>query len=104
MAATPTETDPSEDELAACIARRDDSYRARQAARAAFEQLYGRHARLLSAFLAARVRRGEVDDLHQEVWHRVWLRLPGQFRGGNFRAWLHQIARHALIDRGRKKQ
>src|SRR4051794_32734263 len=104
MAATLPETDPSDDELAARIARRGDSDEALRVARAAFEQLYQRHARLLSAFLTTRVRRSELDDLHQEVWQRVWLRLPAHYQQrGQFRAWLHQIARNALIDHGRKR-
>ncbi|WP_406695171.1 sigma-70 family RNA polymerase sigma factor [Singulisphaera sp. Ch08] len=104
MTATPSDHDPSDDELAAIIARRGGSVQDSRAAGAAFEQLYGRHARLLSAFLSAHIRRDRLDDLSQEVWHRIWHHLPGQYKGGNFRAWLHQIARYALIDQMRKQQ
>ena len=104
MTATPSDHDPSDDELAAIIARRGGSKQDSLEACAAFEQLYGRHARLLSAFLSVHIRRDRLDDLGQEVWKRVWLSLPDQYHGGNFRAWLHQIARNALIDQGRKKQ
>ena len=34
----------------------------------------------------------EFEDLHQKVWVRVWGHLPDGFRGGNFRAWLFQVA------------
>ena len=104
MAATLPETSESDTQLAAVVARRGDSEPARLAACDAFERLYRRYAPLLLAFLASRVRAGERDDLHQEVWQRVWHHLPDQFRGGNFRAWLHQIARHAIIDQGRKRR
>ena len=104
MATTSSETAPDDEPLALLVVRREDSGPALRAACEAFDQLYQRHARTLVAFLAARVRRGELEDLNQEVWRRAWHHLPEQFRGGNFRAWLHQIARNALIDQGRKKQ
>jgi RNA polymerase sigma factor (sigma-70 family) len=50
------------------------------------------------------VQRSDLDDTHQGVWERVWQHLPGGFRGGNFRAWLHQVARNYIIDLGRKKR
>lgn len=105
MNATPPETTvASDDELAALVARRGASEADLQAARAAFEQLYRRHARLLSAFLSSRIRRDGLDDLNQDVWRRAWDFLPAHYHGGSFRAWLHQIARNALIDQGRRKQ
>ena len=104
MAAIVNETARSDEELAAEIARRDASERAFRAARDAFEGLYRRHAPLLLAFLSSRVHASDRDDLHQEIWQRVWASLPAQFQGGNFRAWLHQIARNAIIDLGRKKR
>lgn len=98
-----TDTEPTDDELAARVARRGDSEGALRAARAAFDRLYGRHAPLLRAFLAARVRRDLLDDLHQDVWRRAWQSLPDRYRGGDFRAWIHKIARNALIDASRRK-
>ncbi len=103
MAAATNDDDLSDDELAARVARRGDSAQAMQTGRAAFDRLYTRHAPLLSAFLAARVRRDHRDDLNQEVWRRAWQYLPDQYQGGNFRAWMHQIARNAIVDLGRKK-
>jgi RNA polymerase sigma-70 factor (ECF subfamily) len=94
----------SDEHLAAIVARRGSSESAMQAARDAFGRLYERHARRLLAFLSARVRRDDRDDFHQEVWQRAWRALPEGFDGGNFRAWLHRIARNALIDHGRRKR
>jgi DNA-directed RNA polymerase specialized sigma24 family protein len=34
----------------------------------------------------------------------VWQALPTGFRGGNFRAWVHQIARNLIIDQRRKRK
>lgn len=75
-----------------------------QTVRLAFSELYDRHATRLLAFLASRVKRSKMEDMHQEVWLRVWKNLPKHFHGGNFRAWLYQIARNYLIDESRRKQ
>jgi RNA polymerase sigma-70 factor (ECF subfamily) len=104
MTATVPETDPSDEDLAEVVARRGEPDPAPRAARAAFERLYARHAPRLSAFLAARAPRDAVDDLHQEVWQRVWIAVPEHYRRENFRAWLHQIARNALVDQARKRR
>jgi RNA polymerase sigma factor (sigma-70 family) len=104
MADRTGDDDASDEHLAAIVARRGLSEAAMFAARDAFGRLYERHARRLLAFLAARVRRDDLEDLHQEVWQRAWRALPEGFDGGNFRAWLHRIARNTLIDLGRRKQ
>jgi RNA polymerase sigma-70 factor, ECF subfamily len=72
-------------------------------AREAFEHLYRRHSRRILVFLAARVFRDDLDDLHQEVWGRAWHHLPG-FRQDNFRAWLFQIARNLIVDHSRRRR
>ncbi len=104
MASTLAQTNQSDELLAAAVARRQDSDRALRAARESFEQLYRHHAPSLQAFIAARVRPENRDDLHQEVWRRAWQHLPDQFHGGNIRAWLYEIARHVIIDEGRKRK
>jgi len=98
------ETAPSDEDLAALVAQRLESARGTGVARSALDQLYRRHSPLLLAFLAAHVRRADLDDIHQDVWQRVWVHLPTQFRGGNFRAWLYQIARNTIIDQSRKRK
>lgn len=88
----------ADEELAAAVAR------AGPEAQTAFAALYERHARPLLLFLAARLARSHLDDVHQEIWTRIWQSLPTGFHGGNFRAWLFQIARNHLIDLARKKK
>ena len=104
MATNPPDNDPSDEQLAATLAQREQSGQALRAAQDAFRDLYQRHARKLLAFLAARVHRNDLEDVHQEVWERIWKHLPEGFHGGNFRAWLYQIARNYIVDQGRKKR
>jgi RNA polymerase sigma-70 factor (ECF subfamily) len=104
MVTTLNDPSLSNEQLAERIARRGDSEQAMQAAHLACEQLFQRHARLLLAFLAARLKRHDLEDVHQAVWVRVWQKLPEQFHGGDFKAWLYQIARNYLRDLARKKK
>src|SRR5262245_61819021 len=100
---TPDTVETTDAELVAACARRDESARARRLAEDAFRTLYDRHAKRLIAFLAARVSMAALDDVHQDVWTKVWRAVATRFRGGNFRAWLHQIARNVVIDHLRKR-
>jgi RNA polymerase sigma factor (sigma-70 family) len=76
----------------------------REEANKAFMLLYDRHAKPLWAFVVARVSRSDADDINQEIWQRVWQYLPTRFHGGNFRAWLYEIARNYLIDCSRRRK
>jgi RNA polymerase sigma-70 factor (ECF subfamily) len=101
---TSNSVETTDDELAAECGRRDESSIAREQAEAAFRALYDRHAKRLLAFLGGRVSTAMLDDIHQDVWAKVWQAVPNGFRGGNFRAWVHQIARNVVIDSQRKRQ
>ena len=68
-----------------------------------FLSLYEEHARPLLAWLSTRVLRSDLDDVHQEIWTKVWAKKRASFRGGNFRAWLFTVARNHLVDRHEKK-
>lgn len=68
-----------------------------------FLALYGEHARPLLAWLSSRVARSDLDDVHQEIWTKVWAKKRQSFTGGNFRAWLFTVARNHLYDRHEKK-
>ena len=89
-----------DEQLALCVAARESIDRSR----AAFLQLYQRHSEQLRWFLAGRTRRENVEEFHQEVWTRVWLRLPNGYKADNFRAWLFRTARNYMIDHSRKKR
>jgi RNA polymerase sigma factor (sigma-70 family) len=104
MVTSPHVLAATDEQLAERIAHQQEPGAARQGAHAAFEELYRRHAGRLLAFLASRVHRSDLDEVHQEVWLRVWERLPRSFHGGDFAAWLYQTTRHYVIDRSRKKK
>ncbi len=93
-----------DEELAAVCARRGESALARRQGEAAFHTLYDRHAKRLLAFLGGRVNMALLDDVHQDVWAKAWQAIPKGFRGGNFRAWLHQIAHNVVVDHLRKRR
>jgi RNA polymerase sigma factor (sigma-70 family) len=90
---------PDED-LARAVSAREGSG---TSARAAFDELYHRHAPRLLAFLAGRLKRAEVEDTHQAIWLKVWKQLPARFDGQHFRGWLFQIARNEVIDGHRRR-
>lgn len=70
----------------------------------ALEELFRRHSSALLAFLTSRVKpQSEAEEIASEVWVKVIEVAGVQFRGGNFRAWLFQIARNKMIDFFRKK-
>jgi RNA polymerase sigma-70 factor (ECF subfamily) len=93
----------TDEQLAAALAGREGSADRRREAAGAFRTLYDRHARRLLAFLAGRLPSAALDDVHQEVWQRVWQHGASGFRGGNFRAWLYTIARNCISDHQRRK-
>jgi RNA polymerase sigma-70 factor (ECF subfamily) len=73
-------------------------------AREAFGRLFSLHGRGLWVWVSARVPRAEVDDVHQEIWLKVWEKLPTGYRDGCFRGWLFTLARNHLVDAARKRQ
>jgi RNA polymerase sigma factor (sigma-70 family) len=90
--------------LADQIARPRQGEAELQAAQAALLELYRRHAAGLLAFLAARVPRADLHDVHQTIWQHAWQHAPQGFDGRHFRGWLYRIARNLVIDRSRRRR
>jgi RNA polymerase sigma-70 factor (ECF subfamily) len=64
----------------------------------AFGQLYERYARVIHGVLLARVPRGEVDDLVQDVFLAAWNRLGALRDPAAFGGWVTMIARNRATD------
>ena len=70
----------------------------RRGDRQAFEQLYALYAPMVHGILLARVPRGEVDDLAQDVFLSVFRKLDTLREGIAFGGWLGMIARNRAMD------
>ena len=71
---------------------------ARAGDRGAFGRLYERYARLVHGMLLARVPRGDVDDLVQDVFLSAWRRLEALRDPAAFGGWIAMIARNRAMD------
>ena len=72
--------------------------------RPSVDTLVREHSQPLRLWLASRVPRNDLDNVSQEVWLRVSKHYDDRFDGGNFRAWLFQIARNYLVDESRRRR
>ncbi|MGH9311621.1 MAG: RNA polymerase sigma factor [Vicinamibacterales bacterium] len=68
----------------------------------AFAALYDRYGRMVHGILLARVARGDVSDLLQEVFLAAWRRLPSLRDPAAFGGWLAMIARNRATDYQRR--
>ena len=84
----------SDDATLVCAARDGD--------RAAFGRLYERYARMVHGVLLAKVPRGDVDDLVQDVFLRALGRLSTLRESRSFGGWLAAIARNLANDYHRR--
>ena len=82
--------EPSDDALAARVARRD---------RDAFALLYDRYARVVYVLAAHTLEAGDAEEAVQEVFMRLWHKAD-QFNAarGSFGAWFMTVARHYVLD------
>jgi RNA polymerase sigma-70 factor, ECF subfamily len=71
---------------------------------AAFDALYQRWERRLFGFIRAYLDDGaESEDVFHETFMTV-LRAPADFSRGSFKAWVHQVARNACLNRLRSRR
>jgi RNA polymerase sigma-70 factor (ECF subfamily) len=71
--------------------------------RAAFAELYRRHARGVHGILLARVAAVDVEDLVQDVFMQAMERLPHLHDPVAFGGWLATIARNRAADHWRRR-
>jgi RNA polymerase sigma-70 factor (ECF subfamily) len=72
--------------------------------REAFGRLHDRHARMVHGILLARVPRGEVDDLAQDVFLSALRKLATLRDGAAFGPWIAEIARNRAHDFHRRSR
>jgi RNA polymerase sigma-70 factor (ECF subfamily) len=77
---------------------------AREGDREAFGQLYQRYARMVHGVLLARLPRGQVEDLVQDVFLVALKRLDSLRDPTRFGGWLAMIARNQATDFHRRSR
>ena len=78
--------------------------RMRRGQMAAFDALYLRWERRLYGFIRAYLDdAAEAEDVFHETFMTV-LRAPADFSKGSFKAWVHQVARNAALNRLRSRR
>jgi RNA polymerase sigma factor (sigma-70 family) len=83
-------------ELVAAVRRGDDR---------AFEQLYNRYQRRISAYVFGMVKDyGRAEDITQEVFMSALRRMRETERPITFKPWVYEIAKNACIDQFRRSR
>jgi RNA polymerase sigma-70 factor, ECF subfamily len=73
--------------------------------REAFGQIYSKFHGELVGYLFFRVRdRETAEDLAQQIFIKIWQRLPSYEHRGYFKAWLYRVARNHLVDHYRTQR
>ncbi|MEQ8764522.1 MAG: RNA polymerase sigma factor [Planctomycetota bacterium] len=91
----------SDAELIACTVSTADDHLAQMA----FAHLYDRHSERVLRFLQERVRSSlAAEDLLQEVFLRVYRKLPSLASRDHFPGWLKGISRNCLLDHFRRRK
>jgi RNA polymerase sigma factor (sigma-70 family) len=96
-AVTPEATaGPTDLVLVAAVRRGDDR---------AFEQLYSRYQRRISAYVFGMVKdHGRAEDITQEVFISALRRMRETDRTITFKPWIYEIAKNACIDQFRRSR
>src|SRR5215207_6553287 len=95
VSVTPGVTEgPTDGVLVAAVRRGDDR---------AFEELYSRYQRRISAYILGMVKdHGRAEDIAQEVFISALRRMRETDRSIAFRPWIYEIAKNACIDAHRR--
>src|SRR5690349_5538087 len=87
---------PGDATLVAAVRRGDDR---------AFEQLYSRYQRRISAYVFGMVKdHGRAEDITQEVFISALRRMRETDRSIAFKPWIYEIAKNACIDQFRRSR
>src|SRR4051812_19134248 len=87
---------PGDSALVAAVRRGDDR---------AFEQLYSRYQRRISAYVLGMVKdHGRAEDITQEVFISALRRMRETDRAIAFKPWVYEIAKNACIDQFRRSR
>src|SRR5215204_4487281 len=97
VSVTPGVTEgPTDGVLVAAVRRGDDR---------AFEQLYSRYQRRISAYILGMVKdHGRAEDITQEVFMSALRRMRETDRAIAFKPWVYEIAKNACIDQFRRSR
>ena len=97
VSVTPEVTEgPTDGVLVAAVRRGDDR---------AFEQLYSRYQRRISAYIFGMVKdHGRAEDITQEVFISALRRMRETDRAIAFKPWIYEIAKNACIDQFRRSR
>ncbi len=94
MAGAVLEASATDEQLVATTRRGDDR---------AFEELYGRYQRRISAYVRGMVKdHGRSEDITQEIFVSALRRMRATERPIAFKPWVYEIARNACIDAFRR--
>src|SRR4026209_344648 len=67
----------------------------------AFQRLYRTHVGRIHSLTRRMLGSHEADEVTQDIFVRTWQKL-GQFRGESaFSTWLHRLAGHGVLGKGR---